>query len=137
MKIKQPKSPDEDTGHLAVKVTVTDETTKQVVHEEESTKKVRVNGGAMKIRYIESVKISRNFQSIGLEVGFVEYPADPSRPVSEVFAEAAALVEEEIVSKTAELEELLKSLGAKKKLRGSAGPYLRTLSLCIIFLSFS
>jgi hypothetical protein len=137
MKIKTPKSPEDTTAHLGAKVSVTDEVTKELLHEEETTQRVKVNngGGAMKIRYVESIKLSRNFQSIGLEVGFVEYPADPNRPASEVFEEAAALVEEEIAKKVAELDVLLAKLGAKKKLRTFAGVGAHfSFSLCIIFL---
>lgn len=125
-KLKAGKTPPERSsprGHpvavlMVIKATVTDEVTKQVLVASEDTTRIPIPiepGDVMVIRYVTSIKLSKNFQSIGLEIGFVEYPVKAGTDPEEAFEEVFAKVEDMLVQKTKDLEETLNTLGAKKK----------------------
>lgn len=96
------------------------------VHEEEKETQIPVELPDLKegerygsIRCIPSVKLSKNFQSVGIEIGFSEYPVvcklnDPEANKAE-FEKVYDMSTTLLVDKSVELQELLKTLAASTK----------------------
>lgn len=70
------------------------------------------------IRYVSSAKLSKHFQSVGVEIGFTEYPVPitehPEDMTSE-FARLCEVVENMLTNKVADLVESLDQLKAQMK----------------------
>ena len=97
----------------------------KVLHEEEKIEEVVVELPDLKkgerygsIRCVPSVKLSKNFQSVGIEIGFTEYPVvctlgEPGANQAD-FEKVYDLATTMLVNKSVELQDLLKTLAAAK-----------------------
>lgn len=108
---------------VSEKVEVTDNVTKEILHTEESSfvekiEKVKEMGKEKGlIKFADSIKISKNFKSVGVEIG-VELPwlIDPANPVSDLDAGmkiAEEYIDKRIATKFKEMEALMAALSAK------------------------
>lgn len=106
-------------GMLTTKATVVDSKTKRKLHEEEDNETigtVEVPAGAKvaRLRYVIPMKLSFNYNSIGIEIGIESYPVVLRKGTAEeyeaAFSEMENLVEARLAAKASGLRQLLARL---------------------------
>lgn len=110
-----------NSGNVHTTVSARNNTTKEEVHRKEDDRKlppvdVPPGKAIAYVRVVDSVKISHNYHSIGIDVGVeMPFPVTPGavEELIPAFEEVHSIVEDELASKTKELRGFLIQLSGK------------------------